>query len=121
MAIPRTVKTTPVARFKVIGFALLANLAATLAHNKVDKIQNNIAHQSGAPPIVKCETAPVKAVKVMMKTLVPTAVFNSYPKTLVRINSIIIPPGTDETTDKANQNATQYRLHKAFFGIYISH
>ena len=83
MAIPRTVKTTPVARFKVIGFALLANLAATLAHNKVDKIQNNIAHQSGAPPIVKCETAPVKAVKVMMKTLVPTAVFNSYPKTVL--------------------------------------
>ena len=48
--------------------------------------------QSGAPPIMKCDTAPVRAVKVMMKTLVPTAVFSSYPSTLVRMSSIIMPP-----------------------------
>ena len=34
----------------------------------------------------------VRAVKVMINTLVPTAVFNSYPRTDVRIRSIIIPP-----------------------------
>lgn len=37
-------------------------------------------------------TAPVKAVNVMMKTLVPTAVFSSKPRTAVRIRSIIMPP-----------------------------
>ena len=47
---------------------------------------------SGVPPMAKWETAPVSAVKVMMKTLVPTAVFSSYPSTLVRISSIIMPP-----------------------------
>ena len=32
---------------------------------------------SGMPPMAKWETAPVSAVKVMIKTLVPTAVFSS--------------------------------------------
>ena len=32
---------------------------------------------SGVPPIAKWLSAPVRAVKVIMKTLVPTAVFNS--------------------------------------------
>lgn len=49
-------------------------------------------NQSGAPPIIKWETEPVSAVKVMMNTLVPTAVLSSYPSTLVKIRSIIIPP-----------------------------
>ena len=34
-------------------------------------------NQSGVPPIMKWETAPVRAVKVMMNTLVPTAVLSS--------------------------------------------
>ena len=42
--------------------------------------------------MAKCERAPVNAVNVMMNTLVPTAVFSSYPRTDVRIRSIIIPP-----------------------------
>ncbi len=42
--------------------------------------------------MAKWDTAPVKAVQAIMKTLVPTAVFNSYPRTLVRISSIIMPP-----------------------------
>ena len=42
--------------------------------------------------MTKCETAPVNAVNVIINTLVPTAVFNSYPKTLVNTKSIIIPP-----------------------------
>ena len=33
--------------------------------------------QSGAPPMAKWDTAPVKAVNVMINTLVPTAVFSS--------------------------------------------
>ena len=44
------------------------------------------------PPMAKWEREPVSAVNVMMNTLVPTAVFNSYPSTLVRRSSIIIPP-----------------------------
>ena len=32
---------------------------------------------AGVPPIIKCEAAPVRAVNVIMNTLVPTAVFNS--------------------------------------------
>ena len=33
--------------------------------------------QSGAPPMAKWDTAPVKAVNVMINILVPTAVFSS--------------------------------------------
>ncbi len=74
---PRTTRTMPVARFKVLGVALFANTAAILAHNSVNRMQAIQIKGSGIPPIVKWETAPVRAVKVMMKTLVPTAVFNS--------------------------------------------
>ena len=42
--------------------------------------------------MAKWDSAPVAAVKVMINTLVPTAVFSSYPRTPVRIKSIIIPP-----------------------------
>ena len=42
--------------------------------------------------MAKCEAAPVNAVNVIMNTLVPTAVLSSYPKTEVKIRSIIIPP-----------------------------
>ena len=62
------------------------------AHSKVDATQNTRHHRSGIPPIAKWLPAPVNAVKVMIKTLVPTAVFSSYPKTLVKTSSIIIPP-----------------------------
>ncbi len=74
---PRTTRTTPVARFSVLGSALLANTAATRAQISVNTTHSTSAVQSGAPPIVKWEMAPVSAVKVMMNTLVPTAVFNS--------------------------------------------
>ena len=92
MAPPSTVSTTPVARFSTIGSALLANRAAICAHKKVLRTQNTRHRISGIPPMAKWLTAPVKAVKAIINTLVPTAVFSSYPKTLVRINSIIIPP-----------------------------
>ena len=66
-----------VARFNVFGVALLANTAAILAQRNV-KITHKIhTDQSGVPPMAKWETAPVKAVKVIINTLVPTAVFNS--------------------------------------------
>ena len=92
IATPSTTSTTPVARFKVAGLALLAKRAAMRAHNSVDPTQNTRHHRFGIPPMAKWLTAPVKAVKVIMNTLVPTAVFSSYPSTLVSSRSIIIPP-----------------------------
>lgn len=65
------------ARLSVAGFALLANLAAILAHSSVDRIQKINVGMSGMPPMEKWLTAPVKAVKAMINTLVPTAVFSS--------------------------------------------
>ena len=92
IAAPNTTSTTPVARLSVLGEALLANLAAILAHSRVKTIHKTIIGILGSPPIAKWDTAPVKAVKVMIKTLVPTAVFSSYPRIEVRMSSIIIPP-----------------------------
>ena len=92
MAMPKISNTTPVARLSTIGLALLANFAAILAHKRVERTQNKSAHRSGIPEMAKCPKAPVKAVKVIIKTLVPTAVLSSYPNTEVRISSIIIPP-----------------------------
>ena len=51
--IPSIVKTAPVARFKVLGSALLANLAAILAHSNVDRTQKTRIEISGIPPITK--------------------------------------------------------------------
>lgn len=70
-------RITPVTRLSVSGLALLAKIAAILAHINVKTIHNINTGMSGMPPIAKWETAPVNAVKVIMKTLVPTAVFNS--------------------------------------------
>ena len=92
ITIPSMTSTTPVARFRVFGCALFAKSAAILAHIRVKRMHNIQIVISGSPPIIKWETAPVRAVKVMMNTLVPTAVFSSYPSTLVKIRSIIIPP-----------------------------
>ena len=69
--------TIPVARFRVLGSALLANTAAMRAHSRVNTTHSAQTNQLGAPPIMKWETAPVRAVKVIMNTLVPTAVFSS--------------------------------------------
>ena len=77
MAHPRTASTMPVTRFKVTALALLANLAAILAQSRVDITQNNRQSISGIPPMAKWLMAPVRAVKVIINTLVPTAVFNS--------------------------------------------
>ena len=71
---------------------MLANTAAMRAHSRVNTTHKPHTSQSGVPPIIKWDTAPVRAVKVMMNTLVPTAVFSSYPSTLVRMSSIIMPP-----------------------------
>ena len=56
---------------------MLANTAAMRAQTSVKSTQSANTVQSGAPPMAKCETAPVSAVKAMMKTLVPTAVLSS--------------------------------------------
>ena len=90
--IPRITRMIPVALFNVSGVALLANLAAILAQIRVNTTHKINTIQSGAPPIIKWDAAPVNAVNAMINTLVPTAVFSSYPNTLVRISNIIIPP-----------------------------
>ena len=77
IAAPNIVSTTPVARFNVAALALLANFAAIRAHKKVNRIQRIRGRTCGMPPIMKWLPAPVRAVKVMINTLVPTAVFSS--------------------------------------------
>lgn len=77
IAAPKITNTIPVAWFKVLGSALLAKRAAILAQIKVKIMHRAKIPQSGAPPMVKWETAPVSAVKVIINTLVPTAVYNS--------------------------------------------
>lgn len=65
---------------------------ATPAHKRVNTTHEIQTIKSGTPPIAKWENAPVSAVNAIINTLVPTAVFNSYPSTDVSIKSIIIPP-----------------------------
>lgn len=72
--IPSNTSMIPVARFNVFGVALFAKTAAILAHIRVKSTHNISTVQSGAPPMAKCDAAPVNAVKVMMNTLVPTAI-----------------------------------------------
>ncbi len=74
---PKITKIIPVARFKVFGVALFANKAAILAQRNVKTIQRIQMSKSGVPPIAKCERAPVRAVNVIINTLVPTAVLSS--------------------------------------------
>ena len=74
---PRMTRMMPVARLRVLASALLAKTAAMRAHSRVNTTQSAQTCQTGAPPMAKWLTAPVRAVKVMMNTLVPTAVFNS--------------------------------------------
>ena len=77
MAAPKITKTTPVARFKTTALALFANLAAILAHKRVNTIHSTNICMSGSPPMAKWLIAPVNAVNAIINTLVPTAVFNS--------------------------------------------
>lgn len=53
MTAPRITRMIPVARLRVFGLALLANLAPICAHNKVNKTQRTNVGTSGAPPMVK--------------------------------------------------------------------
>lgn len=71
---------------------MFAKTAAILAQIKVNTMHRTQTVTSGSPPMAKWEKAPVSAVKAIINTLVPTAVFSSYPSTEVRIKSIIMPP-----------------------------
>ena len=84
-------KRQPVTRFSVFGVALFANTAAILAQIRVNITHSVNTSPSGFPPITKWEAAPVNAVNAIINTLVPTAVFSSYPSTEVSIRSIIMP------------------------------
>ena len=77
MVIPSRTSTIPVARLRVFGSALLANSAAMRAQSRVKQTHIIRTVQSGAPQMAKWETAQVSAVKVIINTLVPTAVFSS--------------------------------------------
>ena len=78
ITIPSTVKTAPVTRFSTVGEALFANFDAICAKIKVKSTQKKSTEKfTGISKSAKCEEAPTKAVNVMIKTLVPTAVFNS--------------------------------------------
>ena len=74
---PRMIRIMPVIMFKSFGSALFAKRAAILAQISVKTIQRIRIVQSGAPSMIKWLTEPVSAVNVIIKTLVPTAVFNS--------------------------------------------
>ncbi len=71
------VSIIPVIRFNKIGETLLAITAASAAKPPVDAIQISNICQVGIESIIKCEVAPIKAVKVIIKTDVPTAFLNS--------------------------------------------
>lgn len=55
----------------------MANRAEPRAPARVASTQITRAKGSGAPPMAMWDTAPVRAVNAMIKTLVPTAVFSS--------------------------------------------
>lgn len=77
-----------------LGFrlCLVCKSAATRAKTRVNTTHSAMTVKFGISPKEKWETAPVRAVNVIIKTHVPTAVLSSYPSTEVRISSIIIPP-----------------------------
>ena len=89
---PRTASTQPVTRLRVRGSARLAKTAETWAAARVTAAHTTRANRSMPPPMATWDSAPVRAVKVMMNTLVPTAVLSSYPSTEVNTSSIIMPP-----------------------------
>ena len=64
----------PVQRF---GGGLVGKQGGQAGAQECEQNTQNQAGMSGMPPMVKWDSAPVKAVKVMIKTLVPTAVFSS--------------------------------------------
>ena len=64
---------TPTTRLRVLASDLFAICAAILAHRRVNMAQSIRQVISGVPPIAKWLMPPVSAVKVIMKTLVPTA------------------------------------------------
>ena len=76
IAAPRTAKTIPVTRLSFRADVLLANTAETLAPIRVNNTQQMRAVISGREPMAKWETAPVRALKVIINTLVPTAVLS---------------------------------------------
>lgn len=68
------IKNGLVMMFTVMIFTFIASYLAKIRVLTMQRIRTT---KSGVPPIAKWLSAPVRAVKVIMKTLVPTAVFNS--------------------------------------------
>ena len=75
---PVRIRITPVMRLSVFALALFAILAAICAQMKVKTTQKTSVKMSLTPlSMAKWLTEPVRAVNVIMNTLVPTAVFSS--------------------------------------------
>ena len=95
MAMPRTVSTTPVTSPTVRLFTRLANRAdtrdAVVATTMHSSITSHFSKKI-AGWIIMWLTDAIKAVNVIMKVLVPTAVFSSIPKKADRTISMVIPP-----------------------------
>ena len=64
-------------RLSSLGVARLAKREASQAPNRADRAHITSAVQLISPSMVKWEMAPTRAKKVIMNTLVPTAVFSS--------------------------------------------
>ena len=74
---PSRVRITPVRRLRSRGSARVAILAASWAQRRVKTTHRTNRSGRGREPRAKWLTAPVRAEKVMTKTLVPTAVLSS--------------------------------------------
>ena len=84
--------TTPTTLFSTFVLDLLAIFAAILAQINVKATHSTRERVSGKPPIIKWLIPPVRAVKVMINTLVPTAICIGYPRKDDKTSSSIIPP-----------------------------
>ena len=71
------VRIMPVSRLSKRVPALVAMRAAICAQIRVKRMHSTSRSGRGGAPRAKWLTAPVRAEKVMMNTLVPTAVFSS--------------------------------------------
>ena len=111
--IPSAVRKIPTIRFSVFPSAPVAILVAIFAQKKVNTVHRINRSIWGGSLRTKLLTAPVSAEKVIINTLVPTAVFSSYPSTMVKSISIIIPPPAPKKPQISPMMEPQTRLFAA--------
>ena len=95
MAAPSIVRTAPVTRPMVLFLTRLANLADTRDETVATTMHKSITghfSKTIAGWMRMWLVEAMRAVNVMMKVLVPTAVLSSMPRKAVKTMSIIMPP-----------------------------